>query len=136
MKDLNRLSQNMFTMVEENFEFWWSKILLNKRFEPLIAELFSTWLNKILDSDDIQRSRIKDLSTFMTEYLHHGWIDGLKWRILYIWDPWLEFFTEFGLRYCSILLTIYRHVTNNAGFTDILLTIKHLLDKAESIIDK
>ena len=91
MKDLNHLSQNIFTMVEENFEFSWSEIPKNKGFEPLISEylhhglrkflifviwnapewrirttylrLSSSWLKKIFDFCDRECLRMKDLDS-------------------------------------------------------------------------
>ena len=89
MKDLSCLSQINFTMVEENFELWWSLIPKNKGFELLISEYIHhgwrkfwilmisnaqwrtwttdlrislPWLMKILDFDDVKYPRMKDLS--------------------------------------------------------------------------
>ena len=70
---LSCLSQNILTMVEENFRVWWSEILKNKGFEPPISA-----------------------------YLHHGWrkfwilmiLNAQEWRIwttyLRIYSPWLK----------------------------------------------
>ena len=38
MKDLNHSSQTVFTMIEENFGFWWSEMPKNEGFKALITE--------------------------------------------------------------------------------------------------
>ena len=37
-KNSNQLSQNIFTVAEENFGLWWSQMSKNKGFEPLITD--------------------------------------------------------------------------------------------------
>ena len=111
MKDLNRLSQNIFTMIEENSGFWWSEIPKNEGFEPPYLRISSPWLKKILDFDDLMGPRMKNLNhlfqnifimvkenfefwwseipknegfePLISAYLHHGW---RKFWILMIWN--------------------------------------------------
>ena len=92
MKDLDCLSQNIFTMVEENFWFSWSGMLQNEWFGRLISEnlhhgwgkflIFVVWnapewriwiayfrisspeFKKIMDFDDRISSRIKNLDSW------------------------------------------------------------------------
>ena len=61
MKDLNHLSQNIFTMVIENF---WIRIIWNFqkwRIWITYLRITSPWLEKILNFDDLKFPRIKDL---------------------------------------------------------------------------
>ena len=77
------LSQNIFTMVEEIFEFWCSEIHQNEGFQNVHHRISSSWLKKILDFDDLKCSRMKDFNMFITKYLHHGW---RNFWILMIWN--------------------------------------------------
>ena len=110
---LSRLSQNIFTMVEENFVFWWPQ--MPQQNEGFIwaayLRIFSPWLKKILDFDNLKFPRIKDLNhlsrhiftmveenfgfwwpempkndgfeTLISIYFHHGW---RKFWILMTWN--------------------------------------------------
>ena len=77
------LSQNIFTIVEEIFEFWWSEIHPNEAFQNVHHRISSPWLKKNWDFDDLKCSGMKDFNTFITKYLHHGWRD---FWILIIWN--------------------------------------------------
>jgi hypothetical protein len=77
------LSQNIFTMVEEISEFWWSEIHQNEGFQNVHHRISSLWLKKILDFDDLKCSRMKDFNMFIPKYLHHSWRD---FWILMIWN--------------------------------------------------
>ena len=48
VEDLNRISQNIFTMVEENFGFWWPEMPMNKGFEVFL-DLVNFFLRKLND---------------------------------------------------------------------------------------
>ena len=80
---LTCLSQNIFTIVEEIFEFWWSEIHPNEAFQNVNHRISSPWLKKILDFDDLKCSRMKDFNMFITKYLHNSWRD---FWILIIWN--------------------------------------------------
>ena len=103
IKALNHLSQHIFIMVDENFVFWWSQ--MPQQNEGFIwttyLRIFSPWMIKILDFDDLKFPRMKDsnlsskniftmveekfefwwseipknegFEPLVSAYLHHGW---------------------------------------------------------------
>ena len=68
-----QVTNRIFTMVKENFGFAWSSMLQNEGFQNVYHRISSPWLKKILDLDDLKCSRMKHFKTFITENLHHGW---------------------------------------------------------------
>ena len=83
VKDFKTDITEYFTTVEEIFEFRWSELHQNERFQNVHHRISSPWLKKILDFDDLKCSRMKDFNMFITEYLHHGW---RNFWILMLWN--------------------------------------------------
>ena len=46
MKDFSYFSENNFTMVEENFEFWWSEMAPKWRISAIFPGIFWPWFKR------------------------------------------------------------------------------------------
>ena len=105
-------SQNIFTMVEENFGFWWCEIhqiegfwRLSQSIFTMVKENFAFWWCEIHQPE----WRILAL---ISEYLHHGW---RKLWILMMWNApeWrisalISEYLHLGWRKFWILMTFPR----------------------------
>ena len=80
MKDLKHLSQNIFTMVEENFRLWWSKMPHNEGFEALISEYLHHGWRKFWM---LVMQNAQEFEPLISECLHRGW---RKFWILMTWN--------------------------------------------------
>ena len=77
-KSLDGLFPNIFTMVEEIFDF--ADLKCSRKSFTMVEKNFGFWLSKMLQNEGFER--------FISEHLHHDWrkfwvlmmADTLKWR--------------------------------------------------------
>ena len=67
MKDFSYFSENNFTMVEENFEFWSSEVFPEWRISAIFLRIFSPWLKNILNFDHLKLLQNEEFQLFFWE---------------------------------------------------------------------
>ena len=127
-KDLNHLSQNIFTMIEENFGFWWSKMRPRMKDLNHFAQNIFTIAEKNFGFWWYEMPKNKGYEPLISEYLHHGsgkfWIlmiwNAQEWRIwttyLRISSPWLKKIFEFW----------WYEMPKNNGFEPLMTTFRRI----------